>query len=620
MVKLFSIFLSLITFLFLTSSPTFANENFTVANDVTYTINESGMAHADFAITLKNTTTQYFASSYTINVNLDHIQNITASDPNGPIIPKVSKKDDGYLISIPFNKNYVGINKSFSFHIIFDTPDIAFHHGKIWEVNIPGIKNQNEFKGFSVHVDVPSSFGDPSFVKPLLTSLNRNNLDFNKDQLQNGGISLTFGEEQIYDFNLLYHLKNSNLFPIQTEITLPPTTNYQDVLIEKIDPSPSQVYQDKDGNWLAQFSLPPSSLKNITVKGQSRLYLIPKKQIQTNDDLKQYLNEKPYWQINNEKIKNLAQKLKTPKDIYEYVAKDLKYDFSRVSEKKPRLGALEVLNNPSSAVCLEFTDLFIALTRAAGIPAREVDGFAYTENSKQRPVSFIKDILHAWPEYYDKDLQTWIMVDPTWGNTTGVDYFNTLDLDHFAFIIKGEDSTYPIPAGGYKLTGKSESKDVDVSFAKSDLLRIEKFQIEDEIPDKIVAGFPIDGKITLKNIGNALSSSQKITIDSFLLTPHTQTLTFPNIPPFGYFSYPVKLDRTSFLTKRDVTITIKHEEKAFSKKVEITPLPLSKNGIFIIGGIIGAGILIIVILFTSTRTRNIPIYRKNGKSPLRGKG
>src|SRR5205085_322452 len=145
-----------------------------------------------------------------------------------------------------------------------------------------------------------------------------------------------------------------------------------------------------------------------------------------------------YWQTNDPAIKALGQELKTPKDIYEYVVKTLSYDFTRVTDDKPRLGAALALKNPTSAVCREFTDLFIAIARSAGIPAREVDGFAYTENAKQRPLSLVKDILHAWPEYYDTNKKTWVMVDPTWGSTTGgIDYFQVLDLDHFAFAIKG---------------------------------------------------------------------------------------------------------------------------------------------------------------------------------------
>ena len=137
-----------------------------------------------------------------------------------------------------------------------------------------------------------------------------------------------------------------------------------------------------------------------------------------------------------------AKNLKTAKGIYDFVSTKLKYDYERVKPNVERLGAVNALNNPNSAICMEFTDLFIALARAAGIPAREVNGFAYTENPKIQPLSLVNDVLHAWPEYYDYEKGVWIPVDPTWASTTGgVDYFNKLDLRHFTFVMHGKSST-----------------------------------------------------------------------------------------------------------------------------------------------------------------------------------
>ena len=159
--------------------------------------------------------------------------------------------------------------------------------------------------------------------------------------------------------------------------------------------------------------------KDIVLDTKIAVELAPRKQPESKENLNKYLKNDKYWEITNKKIADKAKELKTPHDVYKFVADTLKYDYSRVDLEKPRLGALQTLENPSSAVCLEFTDLFIALARSAGIPAREVDGYAYTQNSKDRPVSLVKDILHAWPEYYDFDKETWIMIDPTWANTTG---------------------------------------------------------------------------------------------------------------------------------------------------------------------------------------------------------
>lgn len=597
-------------------------ENFSVSNDITYTISQSGNAHAVFKIDLTNTTSQYYVSSYKVTVGFENLKNVSAFDSEGPITPTVIKTENGYSIDVSFNKPVVGIGNTLSFTISFDTPDIAQNIGKVWEVNIPGVANQNDFSSFNMHVRVPTSFGNPSYIKPQFTKLlTSDSLDFSKEELQKAGISIGFGDNQTYGFSLMYHLKNKNLFPIKTEIAIPPSTNYQDIFIHTITPKPSSVVQDENGNWLAQFFLLPAEVKDVVVKGKAKLFLYPKKRVESEENLAKYLKELPYWQTKDVEIKKLANDLKTPYAIYQYVVKSLTYDYSRVTEGKSRVGALGVLKNPSSAVCLEFTDLFIALARASGIPAREVDGFAFTENSKQRPLSLVKDILHAWPEYYDRQLQSWIMVDPTWGNTTGgVDYFNLLDFDHIAFVIKGLNSSYPVPAGGYKLQGNEDVKDVEVFFVNEDVEHTQHFELEDDFPSHIQSGLPIQATITLKNTGNSLLDAQKVMIESTALNPRNQRLTFKEIPPFGQASLPIIFEKTPFLTNREDAITIRVAGKSFTNRVTISPFVLNKNSLLIIGGVLFAGVLIIFISIASRKFRRVRFLQQQRASSVRGEG
>ena len=185
-----------------------------------------------------------------------------------------------------------------------------------------------------------------------------------------------------------------------------------------------------------------------------------------------------YWDTSNPEIISLSKKLRTPRQIYDYVSTKLKYDYTRVKPNVERLGGVNALKNPESAICMEFTDLFITLARASGIPAREINGYAYTENPEIQPLSLVNDVLHAWPEYYDVDKGVWIPVDPTWGSTTGgVDYFTKLDLRHFTFVIHGVSDTKPYPAGSYKL-GTNPQKDVFVSFGSLPQERNSKLKIE----------------------------------------------------------------------------------------------------------------------------------------------
>src|SRR5690606_24493931 len=114
------------------------------------------------------------------------------------------------------------------------------------------------------------------------------------------------------------------------------------------------------------------------------------------------------------------------------------YDIEK-QEFVDRKGAQETLATKKARGCMEFTDLFIATARSMGIPARELNGYALSNTESTKPISInfkSGDLLHAWPEFYDP-AYGWIPIDPTWGNTSGIDYFTKLDTNHFVFVIKG---------------------------------------------------------------------------------------------------------------------------------------------------------------------------------------
>ena len=608
MKKIF-IFFFLLLFLFqLFISSVFAQSNFKTDYNVTYNVLENALTHVTFDVTFTNKTSQYYASSYSIQVGFKNIENVQARDPDGKIVPTVTQNNDGNNIEFNFNKKAVGLDLALPFTISFDTRDIAQKSGKIWDINIPGLAKQIEYNSFNVKVIVPKFLGSPSYIKPDIGKFDGANLNFTKEQLGESGISISFGSEEIYNFDLLYHLKNPNLFPIKTEIALPPSTNYQDIQIENINPKPHNVMEDSDGNWLAQYILTPSKKIDVRVTGKAKISLRPKKEELSDEQLKEYLKDQPYWQATKKEIKDLALKLKTPYEIYKYVVNNLTYDFDRVKTSRPRVGALEVLKNPKSAVCLEFTDLFIALARAAGIPAREVNGFAYTQNEKERPLSLVKDVLHAWPQYYDVELKTWVMVDPTWGNTTGgVDYFYTLDFDHFAFVIKGVNSTYPIPAGGYKIMSDQKTKDINIEFGDNFEVLSPALSFSEDFSDSYFSGLNVQGNILIKNIGNVLSDPQTVAVTTDFLLPKSQKIYFGKIPPFGSISIPVGFKSPSLLTNKKDVIKIQINENYITKEIKISPFILNKWTIG--GGILLAGIIITITIIIY-KTGNLSFLRR----------
>lgn len=598
--------LTVFLFLLIPLPKVFANENFESRYDVQYTVLPSGKTSARFAVSLTNTSSDYYASSYKIRLTFDDITNVKAADSLGSIKAIVEKNDKGYIIDIPFNQKVVGIGNTLHFTVTFDTNDIAAHQGAIWEINIPGLVNQEDFDRFTVKVVVPPSFGKPTYIKPKQYS---DILIFSKEQLGRSGISIGFGEKQTYSFSLTYHLKNQSIFPVRTEIAIPPTTNYQEIFLEEVEPKPNNIIQDKDGNWLAEYQLSSREDMDVVVKGKSVLYLSPKKMPLSDVDRKLYTAAKTYWQISDSTIQKIGQELKTPRAIYDYVVHLLSYDITRVSQKKARAGASNVLKNPSSAVCLEFTDLFVALARSAGIPAREIDGFAYTLNSKQRPLSLLADILHAWPEYYDSEKQTWVMIDPTWGNTTGgVDYFETLDFDHFAFVIKGINSEYPIPAGGYKFSEDVEKKDVNVTFsAEEDIQSPVAVVFSAQFPGTIIAPARVKGSVIIKNKGKRVIPAQYLNIRSLHLTPVEQKIFVSAIPPFGFLPVDIAFGNTPVLTNTRERLTITFAGKSATSDLKIIPFFLTPFAI--LGGIVLVVSSTIIFIF-ARKTWRLLVFRQ----------
>lgn len=602
------IFILLVLLFFLFPSRAYAIDPFSVSSEVLYIVSSEANTKVQYQLILTNTSEKIYAPSYTINIGFNNIHNLKASDPRGAVAPELRKTQKGAEVTIPFNTPAVGVGKSLPFSLSFETEDVASKLGNVWEITIPPVSQKNNFTTFNATVIVPPSLGSPTYIKPntfIVPAEKTAPLVFTKIDLEKSGVSIGYGQTQIYAFTLTYQIQNKNLFPGKTEIAIPPSTNYQIVSIESMNPEPTNVTQDSDGNWLAKYSLFPSEKKQIVVKGTVLLSLYPKKEKLTEEELKEYTKSDTYWQTEDITIKELAQKLKTPFAIYEYVTQKLTYDFSRVEDSKPRSGALLILKNTNSATCLEFTDLFIALARAAGIPAREVDGYAFTDNATQRPLSLVKDILHSWPEFYDKELQTWIMVDPTWANTTGgVDYFNIFDVDHFAFVVKGKNSMYPIPAGGYKFNDNSK-KNIDISFAKTFEVHPSKIELSSHIVPSGISGFPLHGEITVKNMGSTKLDKQNIQIVDE--AGKISDLIFTNIPPFGSSTLLFSIDSGNFLTNKTEHIKITAEGNTINAFVRLAPFYTEKKIIF--GGII-SGIFIIFATIIAIRSGGIPIFNK----------
>ncbi len=595
MLRKIFLFLVLSFLLFATPKFAFADEDFDISTNANYEVKASGITKVSQVVKIKNKKEFIYTPSYVITTGISDVKNLATFASYGPLSNKIEDiTDGGKKIEVMFPQKVIGAGNTNEFTITFETNQIARQKGSIWEVNIPGLADPESFFEYTLTLNVPQSFGAPAITKPAKLLSLSSPFTFNKNDLGKSGILLLFGESQYYIFNLSYHITNPKVVPVKTEIALPPPTSYQDVRINLLDPAPLDVYEDRDGNSLAVYYLNPKETKTVTAIVASRVFSKP---VFEMNDPKGSLSYSKYWDVNDPEILKIAARLKTPQAIYNFVVGKLSYNFEKVSEKNIRLGAKKALLEPTFAVCLEFTDLFVALARAAGIKSRAIEGYAYTQNSKLRPLSLVKDILHAWPEFYDDTKKAWIMIDPTWGNTTqGMDYFNSLDFDHVAFVIKGESSTYPVPAGGYKL--ENDTRDVSVSLSgQEQFTDLIKTSVKEDFPNQTLSGLSLSGHVTVANKGNLPIKGKKLIIKSDLL-PNYQEFYIENVLPYGSEVLTVGFSRTFFLTNRTYKVTILFDGSVTTKYIKVGMFP--DYYLIALGGIISSGSIIISIVAFKT--------------------
>ena len=132
------------------------------------------------------------------------------------------------------------------------------------------------------------------------------------------------------------------------------------------------------------------------------------------------LATEPLLQASDDRIVSLAVRIagndRDPRVVAEKVNRWV-FDSLKKAVTLSVPNALDVLRTRTGD-CNEHTQLYVALARAAGIPARIATGLAYVNG---------KFYYHAWPEIW---LSNWVAVDPTFGQFPA-------DASHLRFVVGG---------------------------------------------------------------------------------------------------------------------------------------------------------------------------------------
>ncbi len=570
----------------------------TVAYDFDFYIDQDTTnVDVDLGITLTNLRSDVYISEYSLTFPTTiQFQNLRITQEKEDIPFVQSTGDQTQRITFTFAEPLEGINASNRVKLHYTLENMHDPRGRIHEIILPLLVN-DPHAVVNATLHLPEQFDQKiSLSKPLPTTIDFRTITW--EHVQARTLYMLFGESQTYTVNLGYSLRNTKLTAQDMEIALPPETLYQRVFVDSLKPQPQRTYTDTDGNFIAVYAVSPRETIDIQFKGFVQVFTKPQ------DSLRAYsralfpsqqstlLSQKQYWDLGAFIDSDQFNKMHTPQDIYTYILDTFAYAYDRLDSDTSRYGAQKALKYPLKAVCTEFTDTFVALAREKGIPAREIEGYGYSESTTIRPQSKILDELHAWPEYYDTQQELWIQVDPTWEDTSGIDYFSSLDVNHIALAIHGKDPINPPPAGFYKTARRK-----DIAIETTHILPSPDIQtsVTPHISENLTPNHTYTDSITVTNTGKSY-------IHSLTIQPQANNISFSDdqihvefLAPFESRDIPITFHVKNGYTDAD-TMTFSADGAVLgTQDVRIRPDSTAFKTMFILGASVIVLIITIVI-------------------------
>ncbi len=464
-----------------------ASTNFSYSIQVDYTAHSSGPTAVNETYNITNNTSSQYLDSIKISTPSAEVTNLKVYYLGGKSIPFTTQmvesetagfKSEYTQININFNVAKVGQGLKWAFVVEYQTTGLVEDKGSSNVVYIPGISpNGRDF--YRASLTVPDTFGPVHGFGNLPREVSRGNgtrtYSFEQNELIDNSLQLLFGDSTTYKANFIYPLENNSDFPKLFKITLPPNTSGQTVFIQKIDPTPESMSVDADGNIIASYNIKPH--QNISVSADVLAvvkyisYDLSKsgnmRDIPSNL-VRDYTKSTQYWQSNNPDIQKQAKELTKDMEtvaqkvraINNYVIEKLDYNNEKINYNL-RQGALKAFQNPSFVVCLEYSDLTIALLRSAGIPARMPIGYGYSGSLKKSTT--VTDSLHSWVSVYIPNIG-WMNMDPTWGEK--FNNYGVSDIDHFAFAIWGKSDSSPAAITSNNVDANYQYEKVTISYTE----------------------------------------------------------------------------------------------------------------------------------------------------------
>lgn len=505
------VILSLVTSILAHPHKIFAAD-FTTHISSTITIKNNSTAQVSQEVAITNISDLRYPTSYTFIIPGDNHKNLLVTTTNNQSIPHdISTQANTTRIKVKFANPVIGKNKVQSIFFSYTNPNLLLSSSDVIQVAIPPAISKDESITTSTTINLPSTCKQPeSNIQPTntITTDEAVALQFDRHQ-PHTSILVVCTPTRYVSAKLNYYLTNPNMTPIETQITLPPDTAYQQFVFDAITPDPLNLSTDTDGNVIASYKLEPKQDITISVQARAMIHARPLQSYPAQNNNKSYLSAHHFWPTHDSEIKKLSFELREPLSMYNYILSKASFNPDRLSEEQPeRLGGKAIIDEPQKFLAPEYVDSFITLTRAHGIMSRRIVGYAETTNNKLRPQTLTSNSLHVWAEYFDAQSNTWIPVDPTWQVTSlGVSYFPIRDLNHIALAINGYNDTNPYPVGYYHAP---DSAGPDIQITDIEPYTISGADLTASISLPMLTKIGLSNKANLAIINNSNYSLYKI--------------------------------------------------------------------------------------------------------------
>ena len=381
----------------------------------------------------------------------------------------VSYQEDKAIITIGYPRE-ITKNQQIVFRLEYSNFGLVEQVGALYDIYAPGFAEDIQFVigntevTYNTKVKVSSSLPEENFVFPDPGNVQDVNgfkeYIFTQDTLVGKTIWIQRGKTQYYQFKIQQKgsatdTRNTGYLN-EYRLVLPRDIDEgevnQKVYFSNITPEPKEIIKDKDDNIIGVFKFPSHETSSITVEGFAAVGLndlnVGSENSATRNELsadfiKNYTGAAEFWEVENAEIQKTANEIAQGSiNIYELVDRTYTYvvnsiDYSEVKRfgLNQRQGALKTLKQ-GAGVCMEYSDLFLTLMRAQGIPARAVFGYGY--DSK---VDSTNQEAHQWVNVYIPGISKWISIDVTWGESG--DTLIGGDLNHFYTHVASSDPNTP---------------------------------------------------------------------------------------------------------------------------------------------------------------------------------